>query len=74
MTIVATSYMAAQSVKAAETLSERGVDAEVIDLRSIKPWDSQTVCASVQKTGRFVVADGAWSPGGVAAEIVAHCP
>lgn len=71
VTIVATSYMAAQSVKAAATLSERGIDAEVIDLRSVKPWDRELVCASVQKTGRLVVADGAWGTCGVAAEIAA---
>ena len=71
VTIVATSYMAAQSVKAATTLSERGIDAEVIDLRSIKPWDKELVFASVWKTGRLVVADGAWRTCGAAAEIAA---
>ena len=71
VTVVATSYMAAQSVAAADVLAEGGIDVEVIDLRSIKPWDREMVCASVQKTGRLVVADGAWSTCGVAAEIAA---
>lgn len=71
VTIVASSYMATQSGKAVEILAERGIDAELIDLRSVKPWDRELVCASVQKTGRLVVADGAWSTCGVAAEIAA---
>lgn len=71
VTIVATSYMAAQSAKAVEILAERSVDADLIDLRSVKPWDRELVFASVQKTGRLVVADGAWSTCGVAAEIAA---
>lgn len=71
VTIVATSYMAAESIKAAGILADRGVDAELIDLRSIKPWDCEQVCASVRKTGRLVVADAAWGSCGVAAEIAA---
>ena len=71
VTIVASSYMVSLSVKAAETLDELGISAEVIDLRTIKPWDKRTVCDSVRKTGRLVVADGGWASGGVAAEIVA---
>jgi pyruvate dehydrogenase E1 component beta subunit len=71
VTIVATSYLATESVKAVEILAERGVDAELIDLRSIKPWDCEQICASVRKTGRLVVADAAWGSCGVAAEIAA---
>jgi acetoin:2,6-dichlorophenolindophenol oxidoreductase subunit beta len=71
VTIVASSYMTGQAVAAAETLSQRGIDAEVIDLRTVKPWDKTTVTESVLKTGRLVVADSGWANGGVAAEIVA---
>lgn len=71
VTLVASSYMVPLSLKAAELLEEEGVSAEVIDLRTIKPWDKQTVCDSVAKTGRLVVADGAWATGGVSSEIVA---
>jgi pyruvate dehydrogenase E1 component beta subunit len=71
VTIVATSYMAAQAVKAVEVLAKRGIDPELIDLRCIKPWDRERVLESVRKTGCLVVADAAWQTCGVAAEIVA---
>jgi len=75
LTIVASSWMVTQATVAADTLGRRGVSAEVIDLRSIKPWDRELVINSVRKTGRLIVADGGWTTGGVAAEIattVAH--
>ncbi len=71
VTIVATSAMVPHAVKAAQALEHLGVDAEIIDLRSIKPWDRDCVFASVQKTGRLVVTDAAWKTCGVAAEIAA---
>ena len=71
LTIVATSYMAAQAVRAVETLTAAGVDVELIDLRTLKPWDRETVFGSVLKTGRLVIADAAWKTGGAAAEIAA---
>jgi acetoin:2,6-dichlorophenolindophenol oxidoreductase subunit beta len=71
VTIVATSYMAAEAVKAVATLETQGIDAELVDLRSLKPWDRDTVFASVVRTGRLVVADAGWQTAGVAAEIVA---
>ncbi|MHC4981650.1 MAG: alpha-ketoacid dehydrogenase subunit beta [Planctomycetota bacterium] len=71
VTVVASSFMAAESEKAGQTLSQRGIDAEVIDLRSIKPWDREAIIASVRKTGRLVVADGTYAEAGVAAEIAA---
>jgi pyruvate dehydrogenase E1 component beta subunit len=71
VTIVATSHMSAHAVRAAATLESRGIDAEIIDLRSIKPWDRECVFNSVRKTGRLVIADAAWKTCGVAAEIAA---
>lgn len=71
ITIAATSYMAAQARRAVETLAQCGIDAELIDLRSIKPWDREMVLASVSKTGRLVIADAAWLTAGAAAEIAA---
>jgi acetoin:2,6-dichlorophenolindophenol oxidoreductase subunit beta len=71
VSIVATSYMAVQAVKAAEVLEDRDVDAEVIDLRSLAPWDKECVFRSVRKTGRLLVADAAWKTCGVAAEVAA---
>jgi acetoin:2,6-dichlorophenolindophenol oxidoreductase subunit beta len=71
VTLVATSYMAAQAARAVETLAQDGIDAELIDLRTLKPWDRDAVFASVRKTGRLVIADAAWKTGGAAAEIAA---
>jgi acetoin:2,6-dichlorophenolindophenol oxidoreductase subunit beta len=72
VTIVATSYMAAQAMKAAALLYERQkIDAEVIDLRSISPWDRECILDSIKKTGRLVISDAAWTTCGVAAEIAA---
>jgi pyruvate dehydrogenase E1 component beta subunit len=72
VTIVAVSWMLAQSLRAAEVLAGRGIDCEVVDLRSIKPWDREMVFGSVQKTGRLVVADGGWRTCGFAAEVAAE--
>jgi pyruvate dehydrogenase E1 component beta subunit len=71
ITIVSTSYMARQASEAAEMLAGRGVESELIDLRSIKPWDQELVLGSVRKTGRLVVTDSAWRICGVAAEVAA---
>lgn len=71
VTIVATSFMVKESVAAAEVLSREGIDCEVIDLRSIKPWDRDTILHSVARTKRLVIADAAWHTCGVAAEIAA---
>jgi len=69
VTIIAISYMVVESLKAAEALSREGVEAEVIDVRSLKPLDDDTIIASVRKTGRAVVVDGGWRTCGAAAEI-----
>lgn len=71
VTIVGISYMALESMRAAEHLRAAGISAEIIDLRTIRPWDVETVLASVRKTGRLVVADTAGVAFGVSAEIVA---
>lgn len=71
LTIVGVSYMAQQASLAACELADAGIDAEVIDLRSLKPWDEELVVSSVRKTGRLIVADGAWKTCGAAAEIAA---
>lgn len=71
LTIVSTSYMTLEAIRAAERLSQLGIGAEVIDLRTIRPLDETTVIASVRKTGRLIVADLGWKAMGVAAEIVA---
>ena len=72
VTIVSTSHMALESFRAAKFLRERkNIEAEVIDLRTIKPLDAETILNSVRKTGRLVVADGGWKFLGLSAEIIA---
>jgi pyruvate/2-oxoglutarate/acetoin dehydrogenase E1 component len=71
VTIVGISWMAAQALEAAEVLAGQGIDAEVIDLRSLKPWDQVRVLESARKTGRLIVADSGWRTAGAAAEIAA---
>ena len=72
VTLVAISYMTLEAIKAARHLEQEGIDVEVIDLRSLKPLDDDTVFHSVRKTGRLVIADAAWRTCGAAAEISAR--
>lgn len=71
ITIVTVSYMVQESLKAAEELKENGISAEVIDLRTVKPLDKETILRSVRKTRRLVVVDTAWKSFGISAEISA---
>jgi len=71
VTVVAASFMAREAIRAADELAAHGVNAEVIDLRSVKPWDRTCVLESVAKTGRLVIADSGWTTAGIAAEIAA---
>lgn len=71
LTIVSVSYMMVEAMKAALILWKEGIDAEVVDLRSVKPIDAELVCESVRKTGRLVIADGGWKTCGLAAEVSA---
>jgi len=77
VTIVSVSYMALESLKAVKELSKTGIDAELIDLRTVKPLDTTLILKSVEKTGRLVIADGGWRTCGIGAEISAlvseHC-
>jgi pyruvate dehydrogenase E1 component beta subunit len=58
--------------KAADELAKEGIDAEIIDLRTIRPMDSAAIIASVKKTGRCVTIEEGWSQSGVGAEISAR--
>ena len=71
VTVAATSYMAHVSIEAAEALARRGIDIELVDVRTIKPLDEELILQSVRKTGRLVVVDAAWKTCGVAGEIAA---
>jgi pyruvate dehydrogenase E1 component beta subunit len=71
LTLVGYSRMANIALEAAGVLAERGVDAEVIDLRTLRPLDMDTVVESVRKTGRAIVVEENWRTGGFGAEIAA---
>jgi pyruvate dehydrogenase E1 component beta subunit len=71
VTIAATSYMVLEALKAADQLAAFDVDAEVLDLRSLRPLDEAAIVESVVKTGRLVVADTGWRAYGATAEVIA---
>lgn len=71
ITLVSASFMMHQAMKASEELSKSGIDVELIDLRTIKPFDKDLILKSVKKTGRLAIADGGWRSFGIAAEIAA---
>jgi pyruvate dehydrogenase E1 component beta subunit len=71
ITVVAISAMVQEAEAAARELARRGASMEVVDLRSVRPLDEQTVLASVKKTGRLIVADTTWAMCGVASEVAA---
>ncbi len=72
VTIVAYSAMVHEALAAAEELSTEGVEVEVVDLRTVKPLDTDTIIASVARTGRVLVVGEAFPWGGVTAEVVAR--
>ena len=71
-TVVAYSAMLHEALAAAEELTQDGYDIEVVDLRTVRPIDTDTILASVARTGRLLVVGEAWPWGGVAAEVVAR--
>ena len=72
VTIVSWSIGMTYALKAAEELAKEGIDAEVIDLRTIRPMDIATVVASVKKTNRCITVEEGWAQSGVGAEIMAR--
>ncbi len=71
VTIVGYSRMVGFALEAADKLAEQGISAEVVDLRSIRPLDIDTIVESVKKTNRLVTAEEGWKPMGVGGEIAA---
>jgi pyruvate dehydrogenase E1 component beta subunit len=71
VTIVSFSFGMTYALKAAEELAKDGIEAEVIDLRTLRPMDSATLIESVKKTGRCVTVEEGWPQSGVGAEISA---
>ena len=69
VTITAISRMVGLALEAAEQLAGEGIEAEVIDLRSLRPLDHETVVESVRKTNRLVAVEEGWQPFGVASEV-----
>jgi pyruvate dehydrogenase E1 component beta subunit len=72
VTLVAWSMGMTYALKAAEELAKENIDAEVIDLRTVRPMDTEALVRSVEKTGRCVVVEEGWSQSGVGAEIAAR--
>src|ERR1051326_4491355 len=72
LTIVAYSAMVHEALAVAEELAGEGTEVEVVDLRTVKPLDTDTVMASVSRTGRLLCVGEAWPWGGVTAEIIAR--
>src|SRR4029079_16542470 len=72
VTIVAWSIGMSYALKAAEELAKDGIEAEEIDLRTLKPMDTDTIIESVKKTGRAVTVEEGWQQSGVGAEIAAR--
>jgi pyruvate dehydrogenase E1 component beta subunit len=72
VTLVSWSMGMTYALKAAEELAKEGIEAEVIDLRTIRPMDAETVVTSVKKTGRAVTVEEGWQQSGVGAEVAAR--
>ena len=72
VTIVSWSNGMTYALKAADELAKEGIEAEVIDLRTLRPMDTDTIIASVKKTGRAVTVEEGWQQNGVGAEIAAR--
>jgi pyruvate dehydrogenase E1 component beta subunit len=72
VTLISWSNGMSYALKAADELAKEGIEAEVIDLRTLRPMDTDTIVASVKKTGRAVTVEEGWQQSGVGAEIAAR--
>lgn len=72
ITIISVSYSAYLAEKVSNRLFVEGIDVEVIDLRTVKPLDTNTILKSVNKTGRVIIVDVGWKSFGISAEIAAR--
>jgi pyruvate dehydrogenase E1 component beta subunit len=72
VTIVSWSMGMSYALKAADELAKEGIEAEVVDLRTIRPMDTETIIASVKKTGRAVTVEEGWQQSGVGAEVASR--
>ncbi|MFH1957670.1 MAG: alpha-ketoacid dehydrogenase subunit beta [bacterium] len=71
VTIAGVSYMLIEALRASEELEKKGINAEVIDLRTLKPMDEKIILKSIKKTGHLIVVDNDWKTAGVTSEISA---
>jgi 2-oxoisovalerate dehydrogenase E1 component beta subunit len=71
ISVITYGAMVQESLAAAENIAKEGVDVEVVDLRSLKPYDRETVLASARKTGKVAVVHEAYRTGGVGGELAA---
>ncbi|MCB1107763.1 MAG: alpha-ketoacid dehydrogenase subunit beta [Chlamydiia bacterium] len=71
VTIAAVSHMTLEARKAIDLIEKEGISTELIDIRSVKPLDRETLIKSVRKTGRLIVADPDWKSCGFGAEVIA---
>jgi pyruvate dehydrogenase E1 component beta subunit len=73
VTIVSYSIGVGLALEAAEALAGEGIDAEVVDLRTLRPLDRETILASLAKTNRLVIAEEGWPTCSIASEVIAIC-
>ena len=73
VTIVSYSIGVGMALEAAATLADEGIDAEVIDLRTLRPLDTQTILSSLAKTNRLIIAEEGWPTCSIASEVMAVC-
>jgi pyruvate dehydrogenase E1 component beta subunit len=73
VTIVSYSIGVGLALEAAETLADEGIDAEVIDLRTLRPLDREAILTSLAKTNRLVIAEEGWPTCSIASEVMAVC-
>jgi pyruvate dehydrogenase E1 component beta subunit len=71
LTIVSFSYMTLEAIQASEKLASLGISAEILDCRSLRPLDHESILISLQKTGRLLVVDTGWAAAGMSSEILA---
>lgn len=72
VTVVTSGYMSVETMRAAELLAQHGIEADVVDLRCLRPLDAHTILTSVSHTKRLVVVDGAWPTASLATNIIAR--
>jgi pyruvate dehydrogenase E1 component beta subunit len=73
VTIVSYSIGVGMALEAAETLADEGIDAEVIDLRTLRPLDTATILSSLARTNRLIIAEEGWPTCSIASEVIAVC-